>query len=89
LVDSVFRLDLTGLAKALEDLSGMMPVVLVGLEQKLGALVEISLAPIQVLDLMGLELRVVSLVRLELEERWIELHWREPQMIEVRWMLAP
>lgn len=89
MVDPVFRLDLTGLAKALEDLSGMMLVVLVGLEPKLEALVEISLVPIQVLALMGLELQVVSVVRLELEERWMELHWRKPEMVEVRWMLAP
>jgi hypothetical protein len=89
LVDLVVGLDLTRLAKALVDLSGMMVVVLVGLEPKLEALVGISLVSMQVLVLMGLELRVVSVVRLELEECWMELHWGKPQMIEVRWILAP
>jgi hypothetical protein len=38
---------------------------------------------------MGLELQVLSMVRHELQERWMKLHWRKPQMIEVRLMLAP
>jgi hypothetical protein len=56
LVDLVVGFDLTRLAKALVGLSGMMPLVLVGLEPKLEALVGISLVPMQVLVLMELEL---------------------------------
>jgi hypothetical protein len=46
LVDLVVGLDLTRLAKALVDLSGMMPLVIVGPEEKPEALAGISLVPI-------------------------------------------